>query len=85
LSWKTPKETQADRVAHGAATRRERSGTAKLSSAEVAEVKALKGCEKQRVTAKRFGVNQSTISPIQRGIRGHMGGCTADKGEQRPA
>ncbi|MGN7750604.1 hypothetical protein [Sinorhizobium sp. 22678] len=64
ISWKTPAENQADRLAHGTHNRGERCGTSKLTEREAREILSLKGKESQRSIAKRFGIIQQTVSQI---------------------
>lgn len=69
LSWKTPKENQADRLAHGTHGRGERNTAAKLTESEAKEIMALKGQLPQRKIAVKYGISQSTVSKIQLGKR----------------
>lgn len=67
LSWKTPKENMADKVGHGTQLRGEQiKHLAKLTEAQAKEIKYATGS--QREIAKRFGVTQSNVSCIKRGI-----------------
>jgi hypothetical protein len=59
LRWATPVGNAADRLTHGTQVR-------KLSSAQVDEIRALKGVVSQTKLASRFGVNQTTVSRIHR-------------------
>lgn len=67
VSWKTPKENQADRLIHGTAPRGERNSQAKLKEADVREIRSLRGKKTQRVIAKQFGISRQMVSDIQRG------------------
>lgn len=67
LSWKTPVENAADKIGHGTATRGERSILAKLTTPQVQEIRGLIGRVSQREIAARFGIDQSTVSDINRG------------------
>lgn len=67
LSWKTPKENQADRLEHGTHNRGERCGSAKLTEDAVRTILSLKGVETQVSLAERFGVAPSTIRSIHTG------------------
>lgn len=67
LSWKTPVENNADKIAHGTSNRGERHGHAKLTEAQAREVISLRGIESQRSLARRFGISQQTVSDIHRG------------------
>jgi hypothetical protein len=67
LSWKTPKENQADKFSHNTHNRGERHPMAKLTEPDVREIRSLQGKERQHVTAKRFGVSRNSVSNIQNG------------------
>lgn len=69
LRWATRAENEADKVGHGTSQHGERNAQAKLSGAEVAEIRALKGSASQSQIAARFGITQSAVSMIQRGLR----------------
>lgn len=64
LSWKTPKENQADRLIHGTHHRGEKSPWAKLSRQDVEDIKVLVKTIIQRDVAKFYGVSQQHISDI---------------------
>lgn len=64
LSWKTPKDNQADRVLHGTHGRGENSPCAKLSDAQVLEIRALSGTESQRKIADRYSISFQRVSRI---------------------
>lgn len=81
LSWKTPKENQADKLIHDTHRRGERQPRSKLTERDVHEIRATKGKVSQREIAAKFGVNQTTISHIhagriwawlETGPRGHL-------------
>lgn len=65
LRWATGAENQADRIIHGTTSRGEKNASAKLTDAEVVEIRRLlsRGLT-QRKIAKRFGVSQSQIYRI---------------------
>lgn len=67
LSWKTRVENQADRIEHGTHNRGERHNFAKLTEKQVREILALKGVEKIKDTAARYGVSFNLISLINLG------------------
>lgn len=67
LSWKTPKENNADKIAHGTLPVGERVRTAKLTAAQVLEARRLRGVVSQQSIADRFGVSQAVISKAQLG------------------
>lgn len=62
--WKTPSSNQSDRVVHGTHSRGERSGTAKLTEAQVREIRSLKGDKRVVDIASDFGVSPMTVSNI---------------------
>lgn len=68
LSWKTPKENQADRLTHGTSNRGENNPRAQLSEAQAREIIALRGQERQKAIAEKFGVSLNCISKIHAGI-----------------
>lgn len=63
LSWKSQKENWEDRRRHGVPNP---SNRGRLTYAERIEIRRLRGIETQAALAKRFGVDRSTISCIQR-------------------
>lgn len=68
LEWKTPKQNNADKLIHGTHNRGDRCPVAKLTEADVREIRRLlAGGTVQREIATRFGVDQSNISQINRG------------------
>lgn len=67
LSWKTPADNQADRLAHDTHNRGERHGISKLTEADVRTIRRLKGSIPQRKIASIFGVCQMQISNIHSG------------------
>lgn len=69
LSWKTPADNQADRIAHGTANRGSKHGLAKLNESQVIEIMALKGTRPLNDIAETYGVTFQTISDIYRGRR----------------
>jgi hypothetical protein len=69
LRWATPSENQLDRSLHGTDNGGERNASAKLTAAQIQEIRALKGQVFQRDIAARFGVTQQQVSRIQSGKR----------------
>lgn len=67
LSWKTPKDNNADKIAHETHNRGERNGGAKLNEDNAREILALKGSLSRPVIAKMFGVSVTTILNIHSG------------------
>ena len=66
LQWGSRSENNGDRVQHGTSNRGERSGTAKLTEAEVAAIRGRYIPRKvpQRVLALEYGVGLATINKI---------------------
>lgn len=69
LRWATHVENEADKIVHGTSQHGERNRQAKLSREQVDEVRALAGAQSQRQIAERYGITQSAVSMIQRGLR----------------
>jgi hypothetical protein len=67
LRWDTPKANSADKVAHGRTLRGERSGTAKLSYAKVAEIRNRINTESADKIAKEYGVSRNAIVRVATG------------------
>lgn len=67
LSWKSPKENQADQITHGTKPRGEIVKTSKLTPDDVRQIRQEVQCKSQRIVAKRFGVSQRAVSKIVRG------------------
>jgi hypothetical protein len=67
LRWATQSENMDDRVIHGTSNRGERSRSAKLTEADVLEIRSLRGTVLQRELAARFGVNPRTIGDVLSG------------------
>lgn len=67
LSWKTPKENNADKLIHGTLPRGERHVKSKLTENEVREIRSLRGVETQAAIAKRFAVTFQAVSKIHTG------------------
>lgn len=67
LRWATPKDNHADKLRHGTHQGGERNPSAKLDEKKVQVIRLmLNDGFGQRYLARRFGVNQSTISSIRR-------------------
>lgn len=64
LSWKTPKDNAADRKAYGTYTRGETHDPAKLTEAQVLEIRALAGTLSQGEIGRRYGVSRGCINSI---------------------
>ncbi len=70
LSWKTPKENEADKHIHGTSSQGEGNARAKLTNADVQEILRLRNDGMtQPALAKQFGVTQSVISNVLNGKR----------------
>lgn len=67
LSWKTPKENEVDKLTHGTRCRGERNGVAKLTEADVHEIRALRGSMTQSKIAAQFNLRRQQISRIHTG------------------
>lgn len=67
LSWKTPKENQADRIIHGTHSRGENNAVAKLTEDQAREIIGLTGHLSRKQIAEKFGVSAQNISSIQTG------------------
>jgi hypothetical protein len=69
LRWGTHAENIADKKLHGTMACGERHGRAKLSDAEIAEIRALKGSATQITIAERFGVSRGYVGQLWSGQR----------------
>jgi hypothetical protein len=67
LSWKTRSGNMEDARAHGTTSRGARNCQAKLTEADVSEIRKLRGKLLQREIAEKFGVGRATISLIHSG------------------
>lgn len=67
VSWATRAENERDKVRHGTHNRGERNAQAKLTWAEVAEMRRLSGKLSQRKIGKMFGMSVAQTSKILRG------------------
>lgn len=68
VRWATRSENQMDRVAHGTDNRGNRHGMSKLTGDQVKEIRALKGLHPQREIGEMYGVSQTLIGQIHRGV-----------------
>lgn len=66
LRWATAVENAGDRVPHGTARRGERQNLAKLTEAQVREIRDLQGRIPQRTIAAHYGVKAGTVTSIFR-------------------
>lgn len=69
LRWATRKENLADRVIHGTDQSGERHPMAKITEAEVTEIRALRGTATMVAIGERFGIGRSQVCRIQNGQR----------------
>lgn len=69
VRWATPAENAADKFDHGTSTRGEGNHAAKLTEAEVAQIREMRGISTQSAVARLFGVSPSQVSYIQSGKR----------------
>lgn len=67
LRWASPKENNADKIAHGTANRGDRCNLAKLSEASVIEIKRLLGAVPNPMLAARFNISVAAINAIASG------------------
>lgn len=67
LYWATTSRNHADKIEHGTTNRGERQGAAKLTEADVLEIRSLLGSLTQAEIARQFGVDPSHISDIKHG------------------
>jgi len=73
LELGTHADNMRDMAERGRSSRGEQHPPSKLTDAEADEIRSLKGAVSQSVLAKRYSVNQSTISLIQSGRRRSLG------------
>jgi hypothetical protein len=66
LSWKTPTENAADKIAHGTYHKGQTHPHAKLTDDQVRYVRAMTGKKSQRLLAIELSVSQPLISMVQR-------------------
>lgn len=68
LAWKTKAENRRESTQHGKGTRNPNGNNrGRLTPSQVAEIRALKGQERQVDIAARFGISWQSVSMIQRG------------------
>lgn len=67
LKWESRSENLMRRVDHGTDNRGERHPMSKLTEQDISAIRALRGKETMRETAKRFGVTSGHVSEIQNG------------------
>lgn len=64
LSWKTPKENDADKIVHGTALRGERNPFAKVTESDVREMRRLAGRLSLEELSDRYGITASRVNAI---------------------
>jgi hypothetical protein len=69
LAWGTRQENADDRKRHGRVPTGERSGTHKLTEADVRTIRAEYGTQSLRAMARRFGVSHTAIRRAALGIK----------------
>lgn len=67
VSWKTGSENQHDSIQHGTFGRKPGCARFKLTLAQVAHIRSMKGQKTQRELGAEFGVSSETIGKIFRG------------------
>ena len=67
IRWSTPVENCADTLTHGTRSRGERHGSAKITEADVREIRFLYGKLSRRDVAERFGISPDHVGSIHRG------------------
>lgn len=67
LRWATPKENNADKIAHGTLRLGEMQANAKLTRDQVLRIMELRGSMFQYEIAEIFGVSQSTVQRLHAG------------------
>ena len=67
LRWATPSENNQDKLSHGTHNRGERHNLAKLTEADVREIRRLRGTASRAEIAERFGVSVATVKGIYSG------------------
>lgn len=68
LRWATHAENESDKVGHSTKAWGEKHGAAKLTAAEVLEIRSLAGTLKQREIGLRYGIHSNTVSQIIRRV-----------------
>jgi len=64
LDWKTPKENERDKIAHGTYQFGERNAMAKLTIQQVLKIRSAVGSHKE--IAERYGVGREAVGKIKR-------------------
>ena len=64
LRWATRSDNHSDKLKHGTHNRGERHSRAKLTEADVREIRSLQGKMTQSALARRFGVSPATLREI---------------------
>lgn len=68
LSWKTRKENERDKIAHGTCNRGEHAGSNKLKQSDINTIRTLLQSNTQKAIAAMYGVSRQTICSIARGV-----------------
>jgi hypothetical protein len=68
LRWATPSENSGDRWIHGTEIHGAQTWNAKLTAADVVEIRSLRGSLSQRELGERYGVDRETIGDAQRRV-----------------
>lgn len=64
LAWGTQAENEADKIGHGRSASGERNGRAKLTEADVDQIRLERPGTPIKTLAERYGVSQATISEV---------------------
>lgn len=68
LQWATSKQNHEDMIRHGTLLLGAANPAAKISGDQAAEIRSMKGLERQADTGKRYGISQAMVSNIQRRV-----------------
>jgi hypothetical protein len=67
IFWKTPKDNNGDKLAHGTDNRGQKHGNAKLSADDVLQMRALRGILTNSEIARKFNISPSHVTIIFKG------------------
>lgn len=69
LRWAAHSENEADKIGHGTSQHGERNNMAKLSDAQVAQIRDMAGDHTHKAISEIFGVSRSSVGLILQGLR----------------